>query len=60
MQYVEIQVQAFGGLWQTIIQVEASNSIGIAMRLDEAVRTYNQRCRARDPRTGNILDYRQP
>lgn len=55
---VNIQVQAIGGMWQTIIQVESRNSIAIQYRLDEAARTYNKRCRAVDAKTGSVVDYR--
>lgn len=58
MSMVNIQVQAIAGMWTTVSQVEANNSIAIRYRLDEAQRTYNKRCRAQDTKTGTIVDYR--
>ena len=55
---VQIQIQMAGGIWHTILNVEGSNDVAVKMRLDEAQRTYNTRCRARDPRSGTIIDYR--
>lgn len=55
---VNIQVQAFGGIWQTITSVEANNAVGITYRLDEAFRTYKKRCRAIDAKTGTVVDMR--
>lgn len=55
---VNIQVQAFGGIWQTIMSVEANNAVGITYRLDEAFRTYKKRCRAVDAKTGTVVDIR--
>lgn len=58
MSQVRIEAQAYGGLWQTLMVLNASDSVAIKMRLDEAQRNYRVRCRATDVRTGCVVDYR--
>ena len=55
---VQMLIQMNGGIWHTSLSVEGSNDVAVKMRLDEAQRTYKTRCRARDPRSGTIIDYR--
>lgn len=58
MSQVRIEAQLAGGLWQTIMLMNTSDSVGIKMRLDEAQARYRVRCRATDVKTGCVVDYR--
>lgn len=58
MSQVKIEAQVNGGLWQTLMLMSATDSVGIKMRLDEAQRMYKVRCRATDVKTGCVVDYR--
>ncbi len=58
MSQVRIEAQLAGALWQTLITMNMSDSVGIKMRLDEAQRMYKVRCRAVDVKTGCVVDYR--
>jgi hypothetical protein len=57
MTQVRIEIQV-GGLWQPLMTMNASDSVGIKMRLDQAHAMYKTRCRATDIATGCIVDYR--
>jgi|SanBayMetagenome_1026888.scaffolds.fasta_scaffold22522_2 hypothetical protein len=58
MSQVRIEAQVNGGLWQTLMTMNTSDSVGIKMRLDEAHRMYKVRCRATDTKTGCVVDFR--
>ncbi len=58
MSQVRIEAQVNGGLWQTLMTMNMSDSVGIKMRLDEAHRMYKVRCRATDTKTGCVVDFR--
>lgn len=55
---VKIQAQIAGGLWQTLMSMNANDSVGIKMRLDQAHAQYKVRCRAVDDMSGCVVDYR--
>ncbi len=58
MSQVRIEAQLAGGLWQPLMTMNTSDSVGIKMRLDEAQARYRVRCRAVDTKTGCVVDYR--
>lgn len=58
MSKVRIEAQLAGGLWQTLMTMNTTDSVGIKVRLDEAHARYRVRCRATDIKTGCVVDYR--